>query len=169
MTDELIMKPETEVSRYCVKCSAEMWPDEYVCPMCAEVRLVLPANDPSQTGTQNYRFGRPKLPAVSGWRRFQGNGWVLFTGGAIAGAICATIAILSAGIANQTPDSKKVSSDAAAPSATVVSTATPAPRSTLTPNPTITPTPIVTSSPVAPTAAAAKEDARPAPNDGEPD
>ncbi|MEI7780109.1 MAG: hypothetical protein WCJ42_11870, partial [Actinomycetes bacterium] len=134
MTDEPIMKPETEVSRYCVKCSAEMWPDEYVCPMCAEVRLVLPANDPSQTVTQNYRFGKPKLPAVSGWRRFQGNGWVLFTGGAIAGAICATIAILSAGIANQTPDSKKVSSDAAAPSATVVSTAT----ATVTATPSVT-------------------------------
>ena len=162
------MKPETEVSRYCVKCSAEMWPDEYVCPMCAEVRLVLPANDPSQTVTQNYRFGKPKLPAVSGWRRFQGNGWVLFTGGAIVGAVCAALAIPLSGIATQGADSKRVSSEAAAPSATVVSTATPAPSSTLTPNPTITPAPTVTSSPVAPTAAADKEVARPAPNDGEP-
>lgn len=162
------MKPETEVSQYCVKCSAEMWPDEYVCPMCAEVRLILPANDPSQTGTQNYRFGKPKLPAVSGWKRFLGNRWVLFIGGAIFGAVCAAFAIPLSGFANQGADSNKVTLVAQSPSATVASTATPAPSATVTLNLTITPTPTVTSSPVAPTAAPDKEVARPATNDGGP-
>lgn len=136
MSNEPTVMPETDVSPYCAKCAAELWPDEHVCPMCAEVRTFLPERDPSAPATQNYRFGRRNQVApVSIWRRFLGNGWVLFTSGFLVGAVCATVVPLLVVLVNHEPDRKKVIIATASPSATVISTMTPAPSPTATPNP----------------------------------